>query len=132
MTMTDPIADFITRIRNGQQAGLKSISSPYSAMRKSIAEVLMAEGYIRNVTVKLDDRGFNQLVVELKYTDGQPVIKMLDRISKPGRRVYSKIEDLDQVYNGLGINILSTNKGVLSDFEARKQRVGGEVLCKVF
>ena len=132
MTMTDPIADFITRIRNGQQAGLKSIFSPYSAMRKSIAEVLMAEGYVRNVTVRLDDRGFNQLVVELKYTDGQPVIKMLDRISKPGRRVYSKIEDLDQVYNGLGINILSTNKGVLSDVEARKQSVGGEVLCKVF
>lgn len=132
MTMTDPIADFITRIRNGQQAKLKSITSPYSAMRKNIAEVLLAEGYIRNVSIKMDDNGFNQLVVELKYTDGQPVIKMIDRVSKPGRRVYSSIADLKQVYNGLGMNILSTNKGVLSDFEARKQGVGGEVICQVF
>jgi small subunit ribosomal protein S8 len=132
MTMTDPIADFITRIRNGQQAKLMSVSSPYSAMRKSIADVLLSEGYIRNVSIRLDDKGFNQLVVELKYADGEPVIKLLTRVSKPGRRVYSKIADLKQVYNGLGINILSTNRGVLSDCEARKQGVGGEVLCQVF
>jgi small subunit ribosomal protein S8 len=132
MTMTDPIADFITRIRNGQQAKLMSVTSPYSVMRKSIADVLLAEGYIRNVTIRLDDKGFNQLVVELKYAEGEPVIKLLTRVSKPGRRVYSKIADLKQVYNGLGINILSTNRGVLSDCEARRQGVGGEVLCQVF
>ncbi|CAO5683257.1 MAG: 30S ribosomal protein S8 [Holosporales bacterium] len=132
MTMTDPIADFLTRIRNGQQANLKMIKSPYSSMRKNIADVLMEEGYIRNVSVEVDGKGFKNLVVELKYVDGSPVIKMINRVSTPGRRVYSNIADLPQVFNGLGMSVLSTNKGVMSDHQARKQRVGGEVLCKVF
>jgi small subunit ribosomal protein S8 len=132
MTMTDPIADFLTRIRNGQQANLKSISSPFSAMRKNIADVLMAEGYIRNVAIEIDSKGFKQLIVELKYVDGRPVIQMINRVSTPGRRVYSKINELPQVFNGLGMNILSTNKGVMSDHQARKESIGGEVLCKVF
>ncbi len=132
MTMTDPIADFLTRIRNGQQANLKVIKSPYSSMRKNIADVLLAEGYIRNVSVEVDGKGFKTLIVELKYVDGAPVIQVIDRISTPGRRVYSNVTDLPQVFNGLGMNILSTNKGVMSDHQARKDRVGGEVLCKVF
>lgn len=130
--MTDPIADFLTRIRNGQQANLKVIKSPYSSMRKNIADVLLAEGYIRNVSVEVDGKGFKTLIVELKYVDGAPVIQVIDRISTPGRRVYSNVTDLPQVFNGLGMNILSTNKGVMSDHQARKDRVGGEVLCKVF
>lgn len=132
MTMTDPIADFLTRIRNGQQAKAKVITSPYSAMRKSVADVLVEEGYIRAVDVKVDGDGFKQLSVELKYVDGKPVIQVIDRVSKPGRRVYSKINDLPKVYNGLGINILSTNKGIMSDAQARKESVGGEILCRVF
>lgn len=132
MTMTDPIADFLTRIRNGQQARAKVVKSPYSQMRKNIADVLMSEGYIRNVDVTVDEKGFKQLNVELKYVDGRPVISMIKRISTPGRRVYSRIDSLQRVYNGLGMSILSTNKGVMSDVNARKEIVGGEVLCQVF
>lgn len=132
MTMTDPVADFLTRIRNGQQAKLKVITSPFSNMRKNIADVLLSEGYIRNVDVKVDDRGFKQLHVELKYVDGRPVISMIKRISTPGRRVYSNLSNMPRVFNGLGVSILSTNKGVMTDVDARKQSVGGEVLCQVF
>lgn len=132
MTMTDPIADFLTRIRNGQQAKLKTIESPYSKMRHDVANVLCDEGYLRNVSVKLDDKGFRVLVIELKYVDGRAVIQTIDRVSSPGRRVYSQITDLKPVANGLGMNILSTSKGVMSDFRARAESVGGEVLCKVF
>lgn len=132
MTMTDPIADFITRIRNGQQAKLKTVTSPYSRMRHDVANVLLDEGYIRNVSVDMNDQGFKVLVVELKYVEGRAVIQTIDRVSTPGRRVYSQIADLKQVANGLGMNILSTNKGVMSDYRARTECVGGEVLCKVF
>ncbi|MDP2193469.1 MAG: 30S ribosomal protein S8 [Alphaproteobacteria bacterium] len=132
MTMTDPIADFLTRIRNGQQANAKVIKSPYSRARKGVADVLLDEGYIRNVTVDTNDKGFQELTVELKYVGGKPVIERIQRVSKPGRRVYSEIKTLLPVSNGLGMSILSTSKGIVSDHNARKLGVGGEVLCQVF
>ena len=132
MTMTDPISDFLTRIRNGQKARMKVIESPYSQIRKNIADVLADEGYIRGVSVSFDTKGFKILRVELKYVDNKPVISMIKRVSSPGRRVYSPIAELSMVHNGLGMSVLSTNKGVMSDAQARKLRIGGEVLCRVF
>lgn len=134
MTMTDPLADMLTRIRNGQRASLYSITSPYSKLRESVLEVLKREGYIRDFA-KIEDKANpanTELKIELKYLDGEAVIKTIDRASKPGRRLYSKIGDLKKFYNGLGISILSTSQGVLSDHEARQKNVGGEVLCYVF
>ncbi len=132
MTMTDPIADFLTRIRNGQQANMKIVKSPYSNMRKGVADVLCDEGYLRNVSVGIDERGFKELSVELKYVDDRAVIERIKRVSTPGRRVYSEIAELAPVSNGLGMSILSTSKGIMSDHKARVERVGGEVLCQVF
>lgn len=133
MTVTDPIADLLTRIRNGQRAFKKSISCPHSKEKQSILAVLQDEGYIRGFSVDNNAvNGHKQLVVELKYFDNEPVIKYIDRISTPGRRVYSPISTLAKVANGLGISILSTSKGILSDAKARDLSVGGEVLCKVF
>lgn len=132
MSMTDPLADMLTRIRNGQQAKLYTVDSPFSGLRASVLEVLKREGYIRDFKKIEDKDGKPSLKIELKYLDGEAVIKNLDKASKPGRRVYSKISDLQKVYNGLGISILTTSKGVLSDHEARQQNVGGEVLCYVF
>jgi len=132
MTMSDPLGDMLTRIRNGQRARSSSIVSPASQVRANVLEVLRREGYIRGFT-KVDVRpGIAQFNIELKYSDGEPVIKEISRVSKPGRRIYSKIADLPKVYNGLGIAILSTPRGVMSDGEARAANVGGEVLCKVF
>ncbi len=132
MSMTDPLADMLSRIRNGQRAKLYTVDSPASNLRISVLEVLLREGYIRGY--KKIDGGNNKttLKIELKYLDGEAVIKVLDKASTPGRRSYSKIADLKKFYNGLGISILSTPKGVLSDHEARQQNVGGEVLCYVF
>lgn len=132
MTMNDPIGDLITRIRNGQMARLKAVHAPASKMRASVLEVLKREGYIRDFSVKATDNGHSELSIELKYSEGQPVIREIKRISTPGRRVYSKIKSVPRVYNGLGISILSTPRGVLSDKEAREANVGGEVLCRVF
>ncbi|MEA2755297.1 MAG: small subunit ribosomal protein [Aliidongia sp.] len=132
MTMSDPLGDMLTRIRNGQRARSSSIVSPASQVRANVLEVLRREGYIRGFT-KVDVRpGIAQFNIELKYSDGEPVIKEISRVSKPGRRIYSKIADLPKVYNGLGIAILSTPRGVMSDGEARAANVGGEVLCRVF
>lgn len=132
MAMTDPLGDLLTRIRNGQSARKSVVVAPASALRANVLEVLKREGYIRGYS-KSDVRpGISELHVELKYHEGQPVIKEISRISTPGRRVYSKIKDLPKVYNGLGISILSTPRGVMSDAEARTHNVGGEVLCKVF
>ncbi|MGB8840067.1 MAG: 30S ribosomal protein S8 [Aliidongia sp.] len=132
MTMSDPLGDMLTRIRNGQRARSSSIVSPASQVRANVLEVLRREGYIRGFT-KVDVRpGVAQFNIELKYSDGEPVIKEISRVSKPGRRIYSKIADLPKVYNGLGIAILSTPRGVMSDGEARAANVGGEVLCRVF
>ena len=132
MTMTDPVGDLLTRIRNGQRAGKSLVLCPSSKLRANVLEVMSREGYIRGYSNGQNEDGHPELSIELKYHDGQPVIRELHRVSKPGRRVYSKIKDLRRVYNGLGISILSTPRGVLSDAEARVANVGGEVLCTVF
>ncbi len=130
--MTDPLGDMLTRIRNGQMARKPSVTAPASRLRSNVLEVLKREGYIRGYTQAQISAGIDQLTIELKYHEGQPVIRSIDRVSTPGRRVYSKIKDLPRVSNGLGISILSTPRGVLSDAEARAANVGGEVLCNVF
>jgi small subunit ribosomal protein S8 len=133
MTMTDPLGDMLTRIRNGQRARLSAISSPTSRLRMNVLEVLIREGYIRGYAeADAADEGKRELRIELKYHEGEPAIREIRRISKPGRRVYSKVADLPRVYNGLGISILSTPRGVMSDNEARAANVGGELLCRVF
>ena len=132
MVMTDPLGDMLTRIRNGQRAGKNAITSPASKLRVNVLDVLKREGYIRNYKAAAVRPGLNELTIELKYHDGTPVIKEIDRVSKPGRRVYAKIADLPRIYGGLGISILSTPRGVMSDVEARAANVGGEVLCRVF
>ena len=132
MAMSDPLGDMLTRIRNGQMAGKGSISSPGSKIRRNVLEVLQREGYIRGYDANEAERGKANLAIELKYHNGQPVIRELKRVSKPGRRVYAGVRDLPRVYNGLGIAILSTPRGVMSDAEAREAHVGGEVLCTVF
>jgi len=132
MSLTDPLGDLLTRIRNGQAASKQSIKSPASKLRSNVLEVLKREGYIRGFTQAEVRPGISEITVELKYYEGRPVISEISRVSKPGRRVYSGIEDLPRVANGLGISILSTPRGVMSDAEARAQHVGGEVLCKVY
>jgi len=132
MTMTDPLSDLLARIRNGQQAKKSTVMSPASKLRASVLEVLKREGFIRGYFEREVRPGVSEIEIELKYHEGQPVIREINRVSKPGRRVYSAIKDLPRVYDGLGISILSTPRGVLSDSEARDQNVGGEVLCQVF
>jgi small subunit ribosomal protein S8 len=128
----DPIGDLITRIRNGQKARKIHVGSPSSKERESILKVLVSEGYISNYTKEKDKKGFDVLQVKLKYINGCGAIKSIKRVSKPGRRIYSSVEKLKPVYNGLGVNVLSTSKGIMSDVEAKKASVGGEVLCMVF
>jgi small subunit ribosomal protein S8 len=130
--MTDPLGDLLTRIRNGQRAGKSSIITPASKLRENLLKVLEREGYIRGFERYIVREGVDELRVELKYNEGEPVISEIMRVSKPGRRVYAKIKDLPKVYNGLGISILSTPRGVMSDHEARQANVGGEVLCQIF
>jgi small subunit ribosomal protein S8 len=129
--MNDPLGDMLTRIRNGQKARMQSVRSPASRLRANVLDVLKREGYIRNYSSEEIIPG-GELVIELKYHEGEPVIREISRVSTPGRRVYSKIADLPRFYNGLGISILSTPRGVMSDSEARTANVGGEVLCRVF
>jgi small subunit ribosomal protein S8 len=130
--MTDPIGDMLTRIRNAQMRGKSKVVTPASAMRARVLEVLQSEGFIRGFARVDYDGGKAELEIELKYFDGEPVIREIHRVSKPGRRVYSSIKELPVVFNGLGISILSTPKGVMSDSQAREHNVGGEVLCEVF
>jgi small subunit ribosomal protein S8 len=132
MSMSDPLGAMLTRIRNGQRAGHATVSSPASKLRANVLDVLKREGYIRDYSLKGNDGGQGEIAIELKYYEGEAVIRTIQRVSKPGRRVYSKIGDLKPVRNGLGIAILSTPSGVLSDHEARQRNVGGEVLCQVF
>ncbi len=132
MAMSDPLGDMLTRIRNGQMAGKGEVKSPASNLRRNVLDVLHREGYIRGYTAAELGAGKNELAIELKYHNGTPVIRELKRVSKPGRRVYAGVKDLPRVYNGLGIAILSTPRGVMSDAEAREAHVGGEVLCMVF
>ena len=132
MTMSDPLGDMLTRIRNAQQAGHSTTVAPLSRLRTNVLDVLKREGYIRDFRVDEGEHGHGNVVIELKYHDGRPVIQQIARVSRPGRRVYSKIKELPRYYNGLGIMILSTPRGVLADHEAREHNVGGEVLCRVF
>lgn len=132
MSMSDPLGDMLTRIRNGQRVGKNTVSCPASKFRANVLGVLEREGFIRGFSWAELATGIQELTIELKYADGEPVIREIDRVSRPGRRVYSGIKKLPRVYNGLGISILSTPRGVMSDAEARDANVGGEVLCKVF
>ena len=132
MAMSDPLGDMLSRIRNGQAARKEAVPVPSSKLRANVLDVLQREGYIRGYSTAEIKKGISEITVELKYFDGEPVIKEISRVSKPGRRVYSGIKDLGRVYNGLGISILSTPKGVMSDSEARDNNVGGEVLCRVY
>lgn len=132
MNVTDPIGDMLTRIRNAQQRGKSKVVSPSSRLRERVLEVLQSEGFIRGFAVTEQANGQAELEVELKYFDGEPVIREIKRVSKPGRRVYASVSDLPTIYNGLGVAIMSTSKGVMSDSDAREQNVGGEVICTVF
>ncbi len=132
MTMSDPLGDLLTRIRNGQRASKQKVRAPASKLRSNVLEVLKREGYIRGYRAVEAESGLSELEIELKYAEGTPVIREISRVSRPGRRVYSKIKELPRFYNGLGIQILSTPRGVMSDHEARAKNVGGEILCRVF
>lgn len=132
MSMTDAIADMLTRLRNGQKSRLMTVSFPYSKMKSDVLKVLETEGYIDGYEV-LPGRNFSQIEVKLKYSaSGEGVINEIHKVSKPGKRIYSSIDNLQGYYNNMGIYILSTSKGVISDHVARDFRVGGEVICKVF
>lgn len=132
MALNDPIGDMLTRIRNAQARGKSSVSTPASKLRAWVLDVLVSEGYIRGYERKDSDNGQGELVISLKYYEGEPVIRDLKRVSKPGRRVYMSVKEIPQVRNGLGVSIVSTPKGVMSDAAARSANVGGEVLCTVF
>ncbi len=132
MTISDPLGDMLTRIRNAQMRNRPKVSTPASKLRARVLDVLKEEGYIRGY-IEVEHQGSKpEFEIELKYFDGQPVIREIKRISTPGRRVYSSVKDLPVVSNGLGVAILSTPKGVMSDTRAREENVGGEVLCSVF
>ena len=130
--MTDPISDFLTRLRNASKAGLAECVSPHSKIRESLAGILKAEGFVREVTAGTDERGHRTIVVTLKYVDGTPVITGLRRASTPGRRLYFGYSDLPRVLNGLGIAIVSTSKGLMKDQDARRHKLGGELVCTVW
>lgn len=132
MSLSDPLGDMLTRIRNAQRARHAMCVSPASQLRANVLGVLKREGFIRGYSAEELRPGVARLRIELKYNEGEPVIKEITRVSRPGRRVYSKIKELQRVYAGLGISILSTPRGVMSDAEARAANVGGEVLCRVF
>lgn len=132
MAMSDPLGDMLSRIRNGQRIGKSRVRAPASKLRSNVLDVLKREGYIRDYRQADLRAGLSELEIELKYNDGMPVIQEISRVSRPGRRVYSKIKELPRYYGGLGITILSTPRGVMSDQEARRANVGGEVLCRVF
>lgn len=132
MAVTDTLGDMLTRIRNGQMAGMAVVTCPSSKLRKSVLEALQREGYIRGFVEVQKGSAQPVLEIELKYHEGSGAIRKIERISTPGRRVYAGIKDLGRVFNGLGVWILSTPRGVLSDNEARAQNVGGEILCRVF
>ena len=132
MTLTDPIGDMFSRIRNGQMRSLNSIDIPASNFRRNILKILKDEGYIKDYYIEKSENNKSNLKINLKYYEGDPVIKEIKRISKPGRRVYSRANSIPRVMNGLGLAILSTSQGVMSDSEARKNNLGGEIICRVF
>jgi|TARA_B110000259_G_scaffold152792_1_gene172867 small subunit ribosomal protein S8 len=132
MTLMDPIGDMFTRIRNGQMRSLPKVSVPSSSFRLKILDVLESEGFISSYRIEKKENNKVSIIVDLKYYEGIPVIKEIKRVSKPGRRVYSRATSIPRIQNGLGLAIISTNKGIMSDIEARKNNVGGEIICKVF
>jgi small subunit ribosomal protein S8 len=132
MAMNDPLGDMITRIRNAATRSKSKVSTPGSKLRANVLEVLKTEGYIRGYAAVEHSDGRSEFEIELKYYDGAPVIREIERVSKPGRRVYASVKALPRIHNGLGIAILSTPKGVMADHEARDANVGGEILCTVF
>ena len=132
MTLMDPIGDMFTRIRNGQMRLLTKVEMPSSTFRLKVLEVLKNEGFISSYHIEKKDNNKVSLSVDLKYYEGTPVIKEIKRVSKPGRRVFSRADSIPRIQNGLGLAIISTNKGVMSDIEARKNNVGGEIICRVF
>jgi small subunit ribosomal protein S8 len=131
MQMNDPLGDLLSRIRNAQMRNKSKVSSPNSRLRESVLEVLKTEGYIRGYSVT-EREGRSELDIELKYFEDEPVIREIERISKPGRRVYTSVRNLPRINNGLGVAIVSTPKGVMADHDARDANVGGEILCTVF
>ena len=132
MNLNDPIGDMITRIRNAQSRTKAKVSTPGSKLRRSVLEVLKTEGYIRDYATVEHKDGRSEFEIELKYFDGEPVIREIERVSKPGRRVYVSVRNLPRINNGLGVAIVSTPKGVMADHAARDANVGGEILCTVF
>jgi small subunit ribosomal protein S8 len=132
MSLTDPIGDMLTRIRNAQLRRRDTVSTPASTVRGRILDVLKSEGFIRGYTEGKADNGVAEYQIELKYSDNVPVIRTIERVSRPGRRVYASVKNIPTVANGLGVSILSTPKGVMADHEAKSQNLGGEVLCRVF
>jgi small subunit ribosomal protein S8 len=131
MAMNDPLGDLLSRIRNAQMRAKSKVNSPNSRLRESVLEVLKSEGYIRGYAVVEKD-GRSEIEIELKYFDGEPVIREIERVSKPGRRVYTSVRNMPRINNGLGVTIVSTPKGVMADHDARDANVGGEILCTVF
>jgi small subunit ribosomal protein S8 len=131
MSMNDPLGDLLARIRNAQLRNKGKVSSPNSKLREHVLDVLKSEGYIRGYAV-VEREGRSEIEIELKYFDGEPVIREIERISKPGRRVYTSVRNLPRINNGLGVAIVSTPKGVMADHDARDANVGGEILCTVF
>ena len=132
MTLSDPVGDMITRIRNAQLRTLYNVKIPNSKFRAKILEVLKQEGFISNYKLLSDSKNKNSLMVELKYFNGFPVIKEIKRVSKPGRRIYAKATSISKIQNGLGLAIVSTSQGIMSDNDARVKNVGGEIICTVF
>jgi small subunit ribosomal protein S8 len=130
--MTDPISDFLTHLRNASKAGLAQCVSPHSKLKESLANILKAEGFVRDVTTGTDENGHKTVVVTMKYVDNAPVLTGLKRSSTPGRRLYTGYADIPRVLNGLGIAIISTSKGLLKDQDARRQKLGGELVCTVW
>ena len=132
MSFSDPIGDMLTRIRNAQLRRKDSVTTPASTLRGRVLDVLQTEGFIRGYHEIKFENGISEYEIELKYSDSVPVIRTIERVSRPGRRVYASVKNIPQVANGLGVSILSTPKGVMADHEAKAQNVGGEVLCRVF
>ena len=132
MTLTDPIGDMFSRIRNGQMRSLNSVDIPSSNFRRNILEILKNEGFIKDFYIEKSENNKINLKINLKYYEGNPVIKEIKRISKPGRRVYSRATSIPRVMNGLGLAIVSTPKGVMTDTDARKNHLGGEIICRIF
>lgn len=132
MSVSDPVGDMLTRIRNAQMRSRDNVSTPASTLRGRVLDVLQSEGFIRGYTESKFDNGSSEFSIELKYADNTPVIREIQRVSRPGRRVYASVKNIPSVAGGLGVSIISTPKGVMADHEARSQNVGGEVLCRVF